>query len=144
MIETDSPLVVPPIVVRKQRGIPFVKGDPRTNRKGRPPGSLQLSGLLAQAIKAACARRNALKEPCACATGESREERWTRSCRTIDEHFARRAFLNDKVLIAFQNKRIPDLQHQTGTGQPVSVHVHYPHLAEPTVLVRQPLETNGH
>lgn len=137
------------------------KSSPNTNGKkstrfqpgnpggpGRPKGSLGVTQLLDDAIQAAQQRRNQLQEPCSCATHlmslvATPEQLWAKSCRTLDEHFARRAFLNDKVLIAFQHKRIPDLQHQTGDGHPVAVHIHYGH-EQARVQIAQPLGTNGH
>ena len=72
-----------------------------------------------------------------------KEELWKRSCKTADQHFARRLFASDTVLIAFQKKRIPDLQHQTGDTKPIAINVIYGHQA-PRLQVAQPIEANGH
>ena len=97
---------------------------------GNPGGKLRegkrnIQGLLDEAIKSAQTLRNKLKEPCLCVRGmwmlaspERKPAIYKRSCRTIDQHFARRAFLDDTILSAFQKKRIPDLQHQTGETGP--------------------------
>jgi len=112
------------------------------NPAGRVKGSRSNAGILNEAIQAAQKRRAELKEPCLCATAMlllgTPKDLWAKSCRTVDEHFARRAFLNDAVLTAFQKKRIPDLQQQTGNVQPVAVHIHYGH-EQARVQVVQPL-----
>ena len=63
-------------------------------------------------------------------------------CKTIDQHFATQAFLDNTVLIAFQRKRIPDLIHQTAATPPTQVNIVYGHT-QPRVQVVEALHTNG-
>jgi len=118
----------------------FQPGNP-----GGRPGRRNVQGLLDESIRAAQMLRNRLKEPCLCvrelwkaAKPERREAIFKRSCKTLDQHFARRAFLDDTILAAFQKKRIPDLQHQTGEAPPVAVNIVYGHQV-PRVQVVEPL-----
>lgn len=130
--------------IKKQRPYGFQKGV-SGNPAGRRKGSKSIAGLLDAAIKAAQAKRATLKEPCACvaselvvlnASEEFREKLYAKSCQTLDAHFARRAWLNDTILVAFQKKRIPDLSHQTG-APPTAITIAYGH--ERRVTVAQPL-----
>jgi hypothetical protein len=105
----------------------------RAGNPGRPKGTRNIQGVLNDAIKQAIRLRVKLHEPCACvlslwqqvATPEEGREIAARSCTTLDQHFARRAFVDDTVLNALQKKRIPDLQHQTGDAKPSVVNVVY-------------------
>lgn len=119
-------------------------------------GSRNIQGLLDDALHAAQKLRADLHEPCSCVLPETslwlvapsryptdtdetyqarladyKDQLWERSCKTADQHFARRLFASDTVLIAFQKKRIPDLQHQTGTPPPSIVNIVYGHAAAP-------------
>ena len=116
---------------------------------GRRPGIKNVGVVLNEAIKQAQKLRAELKEPCLCVMSQwllaapaSRDAIYARSCRTLDQHYARRAFLDDTVLNAFQKKRIPDLIHQTGQLPPTQVNIVYGHT-QPRVQVVEALHTNG-
>ena len=103
-------------------GRPFSKNNP-----GRPRYSRNWDSILDEALGKAGDTRQRLLEPCQCVGSillvppagmdETVYQRWLwdRSCRTIDEHYARMAFKDKDILRAFQNKRIPDLQAPKAT-----------------------------
>mgnify|MGYP001605062749 CR=1 FL=1 len=102
----------------------------RPGNPGRPKGYPNGQNLVKRAIEAAEKKRASLKEPCACVTAfikltvASQDDLWERSCKTLDEHFARRAFLDDDVLVALERKRIPDVKaDDDGGGRPLVVQV---------------------
>ena len=105
-----------PVTTVAKRSTHDAKGRFTTGNAGRPKGTRNIQGLLDEAIQQAQSLRAELQEPCSCvmeqwllATPETRQVIYARSCKTLDQHFARRAFLNDTVLAAFQKKRIADL-----------------------------------
>lgn len=97
---------------------------------GRPSGTRNVLGLLNDALKAVEQHRAKLDEPCSCvldalaaASPKDQPAILKRACKTLDQHFANRAMMSDTVLIAFQKKRIPDLQHQTGDTPPTQINI---------------------
>ena len=49
-------------------------------------------------------------------------------CTTIREHFTKRAFQDDKVLVAYMKKIEPDLTQETGQKAPSVINIVYGHL----------------
>ena len=121
----ESPKNAPAIRDRQGHWIPGFA--PRSHR---PKGSRGLNTLLEEAIRRSQRRRIALHEPCLCV----KENPELPMCKTLDEHFTRRAFLDDSILIAVQRKRIPDLTHQTGQLPPTLVNVLYGATPRPPVV----------
>ena len=115
----------------------FQPGNP-----GRKPGTRDVRSLLDEALKRAAKTRTRLQEPCACVSFliTDRAEAWALSCQDIDEHFARQAYRKHEVLVAFQKKRIPDLQHQTGAAAPTQINIVLGHRK---VLIAQPEPANA-
>lgn len=140
----------------------FQPGNPGGKLK---QGSRNIQGLLEEALKAAQKLRAQLHEPCSCVLPETslwlvapsrhpketdgayqvrlqvyKDTLWERSCKTADQHFARRLFASDTVLIAFQKKRIPDLQHQTGHSVPTQITIMLGHRK---IQIAQPERANA-
>lgn len=89
-------------------------------------------GIIDKALRVAMRTRQQLYEPCSCValhvpqnrTPETARYQWDRSCKSIDEHFARRAFMDDGVMIAFQKKRLPDLKGGEDLGsRPILIQI---------------------
>lgn len=142
----------------------FKPGNP-----GRPKGAKDIRGLLDDALKAAGKLRAQLHEPCSCVLPETslwlvaptrlltdtdeiyqdkldsyKDVLWEKSCKTADQHFARRLYASDTVLIAFQKKRIPDLQHQIGNQAPTQVNISYGYQGKKVQIIESlPHEANG-
>lgn len=111
----------PVLVGKRQGGDTRFKPGQSGNPAGRPLGFKTPQTLLNEAIAAAIKLRAKLKEPCSCVValpGDDLDTLWDRSCKTIDEHYARQAFHDSAILNSFQKKRLPDLQHQTGDSKP--------------------------
>lgn len=123
-------------VVKRGPGGRFLPGH-APKSPGRGTGTRNVEGLLNDALKQAGRLRATLQEPCVCGREDwihandalTKAAIYARSCKTIDQHYARRAFLDDTVLNAFQKKRIPDLIRQTGETPPTQVNVIYGHQA---------------
>ena len=91
----------------------WVKGV-SANPKGRKKGTKDEAGLLLAALK----NVEANPHNCKC------------NCPNIREHFARRAYQDDKVLIAFMKKIEPDLTYEQGDKAPSVINVNRIYLGE--------------
>lgn len=117
----------------KKTGHRYKPGHP--GGPGRPKGSLSASTLLQQALDAV----EKDQKTCKC------QDQGLPVCKTIREHFAKRAFHDDKVLVAFMKKIEPDLIQDTGSRPPTQINIIYGHLKEadqPKVQIFEP--TNRH
>ena len=96
----------------------------KTGNPGRPFGTKNRSVMLENALKLVEKGRAKLDLPCTCSLKYKQADGLPMpACKTIDQHFAQLAMLDPQVLIAFQKKRIPDLQHQTGDASPTTINI---------------------
>ena len=123
----------PTVGFRDRKGR-FALGGP-----GRQPGNPNRAGMLDKALRLVEKGRGRIKGACTCTLRYHQKA----ACQTLDAHFARLAFFDPVVLIAVQKKRIPDLQHQTGSASPSIVNVIYGHKAAPADPAHVPSEGNG-